>query len=867
MKYMTSAEIRESFLSFFESKGHKRVQSSSLVPANDPTLLFTNAGMNQFKDVFEGKEERDYKSACSCQKCVRAGGKHNDLDNVGYTARHQTFFEMLGNFSFSHYFKKEAIEYAWEYLTEILEIPKDRLYVSVFREDDEAYDIWNKNMNIPADRIFRFDEKDNFWAMGPTGPCGPNSEIFYDFGEKYGCGSPDCKVGCECDRFVEIWNNVFMQFERSEDGSMKPLPQPGIDTGMGLERIAAVLQCVHSNYETDVLSGIICEIEKITSKNCDRESMEQEHVAFRVVADHARCAVFLIGDGIMPSNEGRGYVLRRIIRRAVRFGNMLLNEPFMYRLVDCIVDLMGNTYSEIKEKKDFIQTIVKKEEELFFNTLRQGLKILDDMLERYSKSGKERFSGKDVFVLYDTYGFPYDLTQIILKEKDIEIDEKEYQESMEEQRNRSRENWKGNSLKMETEEYFRLKENIGEVSFSGYNELVCDTEVRYVKNNMLITPVTCFYGESGGQVGDTGKVVFGGGDSIEVIDTVKPVDGLIIHICDREVHLEKGEKIRLEVDRERRRSVQRHHSATHLLHLALRNVLGPHAEQSGSYVGEDRLRFDFKHFQAMSDSEIKTTEKLVNEMILENNAVNTGYYDIDEAKELGATALFGEKYGQKVRVVNMGESKEFCGGAHVERTGDIGLFKIVSETSIAASVRRIEAVCGIEAMKYVQDKFDVLDRLSDELKVKHEELPYRVAKLQENIRDLRKELKDAKINSTTENAVSEKKIDEYTVMVSCLSGIEGNMIRDVADRLLEGKEKSAGVVLSENDGKVGIVIKVTRDAVNRLHAGNMMKELTGFLKGKGGGKPDMAQGGASFSDDFSKAPEKVFEIAEKMLNN
>ncbi|MCK9224094.1 MAG: alanine--tRNA ligase [Candidatus Muirbacterium halophilum] len=866
MKYMTSAEIRESFLSFFENKEHKRVESSSLVPANDPTLLFTNAGMNQFKDVFEGKENRDYKSAVSCQKCVRAGGKHNDLDNVGYTARHQTFFEMLGNFSFSHYFKREAISFAWEYLTEILEIPAERLYVSVFREDDEAFDIWNKEMNISSERIFKFDEKDNFWAMGPTGPCGPNSEIFYDFGEKYGCNSPNCTVGCECDRYVEIWNNVFMQFERFENGDMKPLPQPGIDTGMGLERIAAVVQGVHSNYETDVLSLIIEEIEKICNKKCNRESMLTEGVAFKVVADHARCAVFLIGDGIMPSNEGRGYVLRRIIRRAVRYSNILTNEMFIYKLVSKIVELMGNSYCEIKNKMDFIETIIKKEEELFSNTLKQGLKILDDMLERYKNSNNLKFSGKDVFVLYDTYGFPYDLTEIILKEKNINIDEEEYKESMQEQKKRSRENWKGNSLKLETEEFFKLKEKIGEVEFIGYDELICDAEIKYINKNMLITSKTPFYGESGGQVGDTGKVLFGGGDSIEIIDTVKPVDGLIIHICDRELNFEIGEKIRLEVDKDRRNSIQRNHSATHLLHLALRNLLGPHAEQSGSYVGEDRLRFDFKHFQAMTNEEITKVEEMVNRLILENKDVSSDHFDVEEAKKIGATALFGEKYGQKVRVVQMGDSKEFCGGAHTKKTGDIGFFKIISETSIAASIRRIEAVCGLEALKYIQAKVDILDKLSDELKVKHEDIPNRVVKFMENIRDLKKELKNARLNATTEDSVFEKKIGDYTAFVTSLKGIEGNTIRDVADILLEGKEKSVGVVLSENKGKVGIVIKVTRDATSKIHAGNIMKELTQFLSGKGGGKPDMAQGGASYNENFGKASEKVIEIIEKAVN-
>ena len=862
---MNSNEIREAFLKFFENKGHKRVASSSLVPAEDPTLLFTNAGMNQFKSVFEGKEKRDYTCAVSCQKCVRAGGKHNDLDNVGYTARHNTFFEMLGNFSFSEYFKKEAIEYAWEFLTEVLKLPVDKLYVSVFREDDEAFDIWNKHIGIQKERIFRFDEKDNFWAMGPTGPCGPNSEIFYDFGEKYGCGSQNCTVGCECDRYVEVWNNVFMQFERKEDGEMIPLPQPGIDTGMGFERIVAVMQHVHSNYEIDIFRDIIEEISKITGKTYNKEIRDNENVAFRVIADHARCLAFLIGDGVLPGNEGRNYVLRRIARRAIRYGSFLMNEPFIYRLVDVIDKTMGEAYSEIREKKDFIKTIIKKEEELFLSTLKQGTKILDDMIEKHQTENKTEFSGKDVFILYDTYGFPYDLTEIILKEKSFSINEQEYKDSMKQQKERSRKNWKGNAARLEIDEYFKIKEQTGEVEFTGYTSLIEETTVIYVKDNMFITSKTPFYGESGGQVGDKGKVYFSGGDEVEIIDTIKPVEGLIIHIADSNIPFEKGEKVKLAVDENLRRATERHHSATHLLHNALRKVVGNHAEQSGSYVNPERMRFDFKHFNSLTDEEIKKIELEVNSLICKNFEVSKVNKTIDEAKKMGATALFGEKYGDKVRVVTMGPSMELCGGCHVNRTGDIGFFKIVSESSIAASVRRIEACCGLEALKYVNDNFAFLADVQNELKVKPEEIPARIRKMKEDFKVLRKEITELKTHGAAPSMDFEFEINNAIIKSVVKNGLKPDELREVVDKLVENKENSAGIAFSENEGKVNIVVKVTRDLSTRLSAGNIVKEVATYLEGRGGGKPEMAQGAGNNVEKLKNIDKKLEEIVKTII--
>jgi len=856
---MKAAEIRKRFLDFFIEKGHKLVPSSSLVPAEDPTLLFTNAGMNQFKDVFEGKEKREYTCATSSQKCVRAGGKHNDLDNVGYTTRHHTFFEMLGNFSFSEYFKKEAIGYAWEFLTEVMEIPEEKLYVTVFYEDDEAFDIWNKHIGIAADRIYRFDEKDNFWAMGPTGPCGPNSEIFYDFGREYSCGADSCDVGCECDRYVEIWNLVFMQFERSEDGEMRPLPQPGIDTGMGLERISAVMQHVHSDYDIDIFKKIIENISEITGKKYTHDDGSVECVPFKVISDHLRSASFLIADGVMPSNDGRGYVLRRIIRRAVRYGDKLgMKAPFIYLLVPALSRKMGDAYPQLIEKEEFISKVLKKEEELFFSTLSQGLKILDDMLERHKEEKKEEFSGKDAFILYDTYGFPVDLTGIILKEKGFQIDMKEYKEAMKEQRERSRQNWKGNSLKMATEEYHRLLEGLGEVEFSGYENMSDESEVVYVNDDSFITRKTPFYGESGGQVGDKGKVLFSGGDSIEVIDTQKPVPGLIVHFTDRKVPFAEGEKVKLVVDQKRREAIKRHHSATHLLHHVLRKNLGAHAEQSGSYVSEERLRFDFKNMEALSDKTIAKIEKEVNEEILKNRPVSTGEYSIDDARKLGAMALFGEKYGERVRVVQMSESKELCGGTHVNMTGDIGFFKIISESSIASGIRRVEALCGLVALDFVNDYMKVINHLEADLKVKYNEIPARTHKLREDIKKLRKELDEVRLNSSVSAGRSEEyDVNGIRIRILIKSDLKGNILRESSDRLIEGQKKAVAIVLSEVNEKVMMVVKATKDATDKVHAGKLLSTIAQWLGARGGGKPTMAQGGGG-------NPEKIDELLNKL---
>ncbi len=693
MRYLKGKEIRQLFLDYFARKGHTIVPSSSLVPADDPTLLFTNAGMVQFKKVFLGQEERPYKRAASCQKCVRAGGKHNDLENVGYTARHHTFFEMLGNFSFGDYFKEEAIAYAWEFLTKELELPVERLYVTVYKDDDEAFALWQKIAGLPAERIVRLGEADNFWAMGDTGPCGPCSEIIFDQGPEVGCGRPDCRVGCDCDRYLELWNLVFMQYERDEEGRLSPLPRPCIDTGMGLERITATLQGVKTNFDSDLFAGLMAKISALTGLHYGQD--QKNDVAFRVIADHSRAAAFLIADGVLPSNEGRGYVLRRIIRRAVRFGRSLgLERPFLYETAHVVVEEMGETYPELIRAAQTIEKILVLEEEKFRETLERGLALLEEELKKLAQKGERVIPGEFIFKLYDTYGFPYDIVRDVALERGFSLDMAGFEREMAKQRERSRKAWRGELAKAPKVFLSLLEKGLGK-EFVGYETTEAEAEVLALARGQeevqalssgeegeAVFSKTPFYGEAGGQVGDTGLVLAPGGQA-EVVDTYRLGELFVHKLKVKEGVLRKGDPVKLSVFSSRRAAIARHHTATHLLHAALRRLLGDHVHQAGSLVAPDRLRFDFTHFEPLTMEEIFALEDLINARIRDNLPVEVKLMSYKEAVDQGAMALFGEKYGEKVRVIRIGNfSMELCGGTHVHRTGDIGYFKIIAESSV-----------------------------------------------------------------------------------------------------------------------------------------------------------------------------------------
>ncbi len=732
MRKLSSNEIRESFLNFFKDKGHEIVKSASLIPETDKTLLFTNAGMVPFKNVFLGLEKRPYKRAASCQKVFRVSGKHNDLENVGYTPRHHTFFEMLGNFSFGDYFKREAIEYAWEYLTKVLEIPEERLHVSVFKEDEEAYKIWRDIIGLPEEKIHRLGEEDNFWSMGNTGPCGPSSEIYFDRGEQF--GNPEF-ASEEDNRYLEIWNLVFMQYNRDEKGNLTPLPNPNIDTGMGLERIASVLQGVNSNFETDLFLPIIDFIENISGKDYNPEKPdEKETVAFRVIADHLRAITFLISDGVLPSNEGRGYVLRRILRRALRYGKELgIEKPFLYEGVDVVIDIMKDAYPELLGNRGFIKGLVKSEEERFIKTLKRGMELVYQIIASAKKEGRSQITGEEVFRLYDTYGFPVDLILDIAKDEGFSVDIAGFQKNLDIQRERARKNWKGQAKEVKPI-YIELKNKLHSTEFLGYQKyevedskiisvIKDDKEVNELKEGEIgevILDKTPFYPEKGGQVGDTG-IIEGKGFLAEVLDTQMPIDNLIVHkVKILFGSLKVGETVFAKIDVERRKDIMRHHTATHLLHSALRDILGEHVKQAGSLVHPDYLRFDFTHFEALSEEEIKRVEELVNNEIMKNEEVVCEELSYDEAIKSGAIAIFEEKYGDKVRVITAGISKELCGGTHVNRTGDIGYFKIISETAISSGTRRIEAVAGRKAVEVGQREHFLLEDIKRALASKEE---------------------------------------------------------------------------------------------------------------------------------------------------
>ncbi|RUO65024.1 alanyl-tRNA synthetase [Pseudidiomarina planktonica] len=851
---MTSAEIREAFLSYFAERGHTRVSSGSLIPGNDPTLLFTNAGMVPFKDVFLGDEKRDYNRATSSQRCLRAGGKHNDLENVGYTARHHTFFEMLGNFSFGSYFKREAIEFAWDFLTKRLELEPGKLWVTVFTEDDEAYDIWAKEIGVPEDRISRIGEKDNFWSMGDTGPCGPCSEIFYDHGEDVWGGPPGTPEE-DGDRYIEIWNLVFMQYNRQADGTMLSLPKPSVDTGMGLERIAAVLQNVHSNYEIDLFQALIKDAAAIIGTD------DLDNKSLRVIADHIRSCSFLIVDGVQPSNEGRGYVLRRIIRRAVRHGSMLgAPTPFFSKLVGSLVAQMGSAYPELAAKQQVIEDALRREEEQFARTLERGLAILSDAIA--DLDGKV-LPGDLAFKLYDTYGFPLDLTADIAREKELTVDEEGFNKAMNEQRQRAQQ---ASNFGVD----YNAKIKAQSVSdFTGYDQLTGDSQVVELfrdgkaveqlaqgDTGIVVLAATPFYAESGGQVGDTGKLVVNGA-TVPVKDT-QYLGKAIGHHVKAEAALKVGDTVAVQVDLERREAIKRNHSATHLLHAALRNVLGEHVTQKGSLVDEQRLRFDFSHFQAVTAEELTIIERQVNEEIRQNHALQTRLMAIDDAREAGAMALFGEKYDDQVRVVSVGDySLELCGGTHVKQTGDIGSFRIVMESGIAAGVRRIEASTGAGAVEFTLAQQAQLRRAAEALKTDPQHLLERLQValerskgLDKKVAELQQQLAAQAGSSILDNA---EDIAGIKVVVAKLENTEAKALRGIVDDLKN--QMGTGIVLLgvSSEDKVSLIAGVTKDLVTQVKAGDLVNVAANEVGGKGGGRPDMAQAGGSHPEKLADA--------------
>ena len=876
----TGSEIRQLFLKFFEDRGHTVVASSSLVPHNDPTLLFTNAGMNQFKDCFLGQEKRAYVRATTSQKCVRAGGKHNDLENVGRTARHHTFFEMLGNFSFGDYFKKEAIAYAWEFLTVDMAMDKDRLYVSVYTDDDEAADIWFEQEGVPRERIFRFEE-DNFWSMGDTGPCGPCSEIFYDNGPEIGCDSPDCTVGCDCDRYMEIWNNVFMQFNRQADGELVPLPKPAVDTGMGLERLTTVMQGVQSNYDTNLLRDIIGYIEKLSEKTYG-DKLEDD-VSMRVMADHSRATAYLIADGVMPSNEGRGYVLRRIMRRAMRHAKMLgFADPVLYKTATFVLDFMAEAFPQEAERKSFVAKIVEKEEERFMQTLDNGLRILNDQVDILRKKQSTVIPGEVLFKLYDTYGFPTDLTADIVEADGFSIDEAGFESCMEEQRKKARKHWKGSGEEAVGTIYRELIEQGNTVNFIGYKEMQTSSKVvallhdgeqvsqaRVGEQVEILTETTPFYGESGGQAGDIGSIC-ADGLKVDIIETRKPLPELIVHVGKvTEGALEIGQDVQLSVDTTARQSTALNHTSTHILHAVLVEVLGDHVKQAGSLVAPDRLRFDFSHYTAISHEELKRIEAEVNRRIRENRSVETREMSADEAIAAGATALFGEKYGERVRVVNMGDfSMELCGGTHTSAAGDIGLFKIIQEAGIAAGVRRIEAATGTRALDLIQQQDESLSRMAGLVKSDRPQLETRLIKMVERQKDLERELAtlESRLKSGQADDIMSKvvEIGDVKLLAAEVESTDGKGLREMADKLRDKLGSGVVAIGCPHEGKVNLLVAVTADLTGKLHAGKLVAVLAEEVGGRGGGRPDLAQAGGSQPEKLTSALSKVADLVRNV---
>ena len=876
-KTVSVKEIRQQFLDFFASKGHQVVASSSLVPHGDPTLLFTNAGMNQFKDVFLGFDKRPYTRATTSQKCVRAGGKHNDLENVGYTARHHTFFEMLGNFSFGDYFKRDAIKYAWELLTEVYKLPKDKLTVTVYAEDDEAYDIWAKEIGVPTERIIRIGDNkgaryasDNFWMMGDTGPCGPCTEIFYDHGEHI-WGGPPGSPDEDGDRFIEIWNNVFMQFNRDEAGIMHPLPKPSVDTGMGLERISAVLQHVHANYEIDLFQTLI----KAAAR--ETKTTDLENPSLKVLADHIRACSFLIADGVIPGNEGRGYVLRRIIRRAIRHGYKLgARAAFFHKMLPDLVAEMGEAYPELLSAQTRVSEVLKQEEDRFFETIENGMAILEAELAEMAKAGNTTFNGETAFKLHDTYGFPLDLTADVCRERDVMVDSAAFDAAMSRQKEQAR---SAGKFKMAS----NVEYNGASTNFLGYDELSTEAKVLALYKDgsavnslnegdlgIVVLDKTPFYAESGGQIGDCGDLKASDG-IFSVEDTLKIQAAVFGHHGVLTTgKLAVGDSLQARVNKNARASTMRNHSATHLMHKALREVLGEHVQQKGSLVDTDKTRFDFVHNAPMTDEEISQVENIVNAEILANEATQARVMDIESAQKTGAMMLFGEKYGDEVRVLDIGSSRELCGGTHVSRTGDIGLFKITAESGVAAGVRRLEATSGVNALKLVQNQQSLVSHLASELKTPANELGTKITQLLDSQKSLEKELArlKSKLASSQGDDLADQavEISGIKVLAATLEGADANGLRETMDKLKD-KLKSAAIVLaSVADGKVSIAAGVTQDVIARLKAGDLVNHVANQVGGKGGGKPDMAMAGGTDPSQLPQALASVQAWVQQKLN-
>jgi alanyl-tRNA synthetase len=867
MKRLSSNELRQAFLDFFAEHGHEVVASSPLVPGNDPTLLFTNAGMVQFKDVFLGLEKRSYDRAVTSQRCVRAGGKHNDLENVGYTARHHTFFEMLGNFSFGDYFKREAIQYAWDFLTQTLELPPERLWVTVFNDDDEAADIWLNEVKVDPERFTRMGEKDNFWAMGDTGPCGPCSEIFFDHGPHV-AGGPPGSPDEDGDRYVEVWNLVFMQFDRSADGTMKPLPKPSVDTGMGLERMAAVMQGVHSNYEIDLFAKLIEATAKTVGVENDGSS------SLNVIADHIRACAFLIVDGVLPGNEGRGYVLRRIIRRAIRHGKKLgTDEPFFHKLVGPLAEEMGDAYPELLKSRAHVEKVLKKEELRFAETLDQGMEILEATINELSG---EQIPGEIVFKLYDTYGFPVDLTADIARERGLAVDEEGFEAAMAEQRDRARAASKfaaaaDGSIKTDADSEFSgydATESTGEIVALFRDGTQVDVLAAGDEGAVVLSS-TPFYAESGGQIGDTG-ILAETGKLFLVADTQKSGSAIVHYGAVEEGELKVGDSIDAIVDADRRQAIRLNHSATHLMHAALRAVLGDHVQQKGSLVAPDRLRFDFSHYEAVTPEQIAEIEEIVNSEIRKNVAADTRLMSYDDAMQSGAMALFGEKYGDEVRVLRFGDfSVELCGGTHVDRTGDIGIFKITSEGGIASGVRRIEAVTGKGALEWIDVRERTLADLAGLLRSQPDQAAAKVEQLLKRNKDLEKELAAAKqaliTGQATDHSADVREIDGIKVLATRMDGADAKTLREAVDRFKDKLQSAVVVVGSVDGGKGRLAAGVTKNNIDRIRAGDLIKPVAERVGGKGGGRPDFAQAGGSKPEALDDALGAVPDwVAEKL---
>jgi alanyl-tRNA synthetase len=875
---MTASEIRDKFLKFFEAYGHTIVPSSSLIPKDDPTLLFTNSGMVQFKDCFLGLEDRGYTRAASSQKSVRAGGKHNDLENVGYTARHHTFFEMLGNFSFGDYFKKESIAWGWEFLIEKMGLPKDKLWITIYQDDDEAFEIWNKEMGVPAERIVRMGMDSNFWMMGETGPCGPCSEILYDQGPSVGCGRPECSVECDCDRHLEIWNHVFTQFDRDKEGKFNPLPKPNIDTGMGLERLAAIVQGVQSNYDTDLFTPIIQGIAGISGRIYGANA--EADASMRVIADHSRAVTFLIGDGVLPSNEGRGYVLRRILRRAARHGKLLgLDRPFLHEVVTIVVETMKDAYPDLIEKESYIRKVMVNEEQRFIETLDTGLRILGEEVAVLRNKGEKIIPGEVVFKLYDTFGFPVDLTADIVRKDGLSLDMEGFEKAMEAQREKARESWKGSGEQALADSYKKLSLRGLATEFIGYHGITeatarvtailkKDVEVDQVTagdNAEIFVDETPFYGEKGGQIGDTG-VISGDGYFFEVWDTQCATDTLITHIGKvKQGTIKVGDVVNLKVDEKTRRATEAHHSGTHVLNAALKKTLGDHIKQAGSSVTPERLRFDFTHFTRIEAEELDAIETIANDYIRGNADVNTRVLPKEEAMKTGAAAVFDEKYSDNVRVVKMGDfSMELCGGTHVNRTGDIGALKVIGESAVAAGVRRIEAVTGAEAIKYFKAVESELKRAAGFLKANPLELAERIDKILKHQRELEREIEALKGKLAAKDSMDligrAKEVKGVNILAAVVEAPDVKTLRDFGDKLRD--KLHSGVILlgSKVDGKAMLLCMVTKDLAGKYHAGNIIKAVAPVVGGSGGGRPDMAQAGGPNPENLAQALAKLEEL-------